>query len=576
MTDELKELNKFSEKNVKRSLKISQISINSLDESIKKRSIKLKGNSENLIEKSTLNNNLRQSLAQEDECQSDNSINKIDDEITINTSNGYITNNYLENIKSLASETLKTMDNDSVNAKSSFLDNFFNQRVLLDDMNPSTDKEAIQLNTDSFLDFIFSSSKLENNHSLNEKPQIGETNTQEKIKYLTNLKLNEHKNVLAAIKQYVKMVEIFTQESVQKYLNQRVDSACQCIRNALGCCLENLHTQQNRENRFLLDKCCAKCAEFNFKHSFNDNEYFDLAEAKVSGRYLLLGDVKNNKAFNHINCEEKSKPKWFIYFNDMKITNRLEFISNTLRASNLLRDACVQKFFSKHAANCDCLNLSNPFKCCIEKMYSILHDLDNLDLKFFDNLENNYCCLSCQGGGNKTEDEIPATNNDHDAQEARNAFKLKKSSSDSSNKDSFDNQVNLIQSESNISIESLDDFFNNMNVSTKSKNNSIGKNKVTEKHQEVFTAGEDTKMNSNSKSVLKKSKYNTPSVKKRKNVTFYLDPKYGFVPLEIPEWQENLREPVYSASTKVTNPEWRMEPTKNEYDFTKSLRENTF
>ena len=549
MTDEI------SEKNEKRSLKISKININSSAKSIKKKSIQPKGNSENLIEKSNLNINPSQKI---------DSIDKIDDTAINDTSNGFITNNYLENIKSLASETLKTMDNDSVNdEKSSFLDNFFNQKPLTNQEDKNNVKEEIQLKTDSFLDFIFSNSKLDNNHSINEKPQLSKTNTEDKIKYLTNLKLNEHKNVLTVIKQYVRMLEIFTQESVQKYSNQRIDSTCQCIRNALGCCLQNLYTQQNRENQLLLDKCCSKCVEFNFQTSFNDNEYFDLAEAKVSGRYLLLGDTKNKKAFNCINSVENSKTNWFMYFNDIQVINRHEFLSNTLRASNLLRDKSVQKFFSKHATNCDCLNLSNPFKCCIEKMFLILQDLKNIDLEFFDNLANNYCCLNCEDC-NKIQEEIHETNNEHDAQEARNAFKLKKSSSES-----VDNEVNFVQSENfdkpNISIQSVDDFFNNMSISKKNVS-SIGKNEMAEKL--------NNKSNSiKTKSALKKSKSNTP-VKKRKNVTFYFDPKYGFMPLEIPEWQENLREPVYSASSKVNNPAWRMEPNKNEYDFTKSLREN--
>lgn len=74
-----------------------------------------------------------------------------------------------------------------------------------------------------------------------------------------------------------------------------------------------------------------------------------------------------------------------------------------------------------------------------------------------------------------------------------------------------------------------------------------------------------------SKSLLKmnnsRTRTSNSSVKKSKNVTFY-DEKHGFICVPIAQWQEDLREPVYSKS-KISAAEWKTEVVKNEYEETK-------
>ena len=68
----------------------------------------------------------------------------------------------------------------------------------------------------------------------------------------------------------------------------------------------------------------------------------------------------------------------------------------------------------------------------------------------------------------------------------------------------------------------------------------------------------------NSKQIIKN--------KVKKSVTFLQDPKYGFIRVEIPEWQDTFREPVTPRiKQKKLRPEWKSEPIKNSYDTTKSI-----
>lgn len=69
------------------------------------------------------------------------------------------------------------------------------------------------------------------------------------------------------------------------------------------------------------------------------------------------------------------------------------------------------------------------------------------------------------------------------------------------------------------------------------------------------------------------SRKSDSNIRKSKTVTF-IDEKYGLTCIPIPEWSENLREPVYSKKRTNIN-EWKTDAIKNNYELTKLKLSNS-
>ncbi len=125
-------------------------------------------------------------------------------------------------------------------------------------------------------------------------------------------------------------------------------------------------------------------------------------------------------------------------------------------------------------------------------------------------------------------------------------------------------------------VSSIDDFFNVVHISRQFKARTLTKNKSKPTHvQQSEEKIPLSELRSTIKNHQQLGLNNTNSKsqggggKKEKCVRFY-DPRKGFYPVQLKEWQDNLREPVYSSDTTVSNPEWQNETSKNDYPFTKS------
>ncbi len=129
-------------------------------------------------------------------------------------------------------------------------------------------------------------------------------------------------------------------------------------------------------------------------------------------------------------------------------------------------------------------------------------------------------------------------------------------------------KVNLPKAEESV-VESIDDFFNIMDV--KNKKVSRFKLKSTVKSMNAFN--KCVELRKVIKNLEDCQTHEVERMKKRtEKCVRFLDERKGFYLL--PDQQEDLREPVYSVNSSVNNPEWRFDKSKNDYSITKARRES--
>ena len=335
-----------------------------------------------------------------------------------------------------------------------------------------------------------------------------------KSSHLFNLseKLDFLKTSATIGKNYFELFQVLNKPEVQFYLSKR--KSCKCILNALDCCLESLYT--SKLSHSLIDNCCLNCIDYKFEY-FDDNE----------------------------------GPKWFMDL--LKFTHKYRFMNDFINASNSLRRPLVNLFLiNLESDQCSCLD--NNIECCIEKKFDEIYHANNISSLF-------KCCKNC---GTK-ETEIAKTNNifrqnssEPSSPEIETILKNFKAENRVI-EDLFENSTQMLES-SNIAV--IDD-----NKFKKINDLTVKLNKMP---KPIQTNGNFLPQ----KSILKtlSIKKNPLGESKSKSVAFFLDPKLGFMPIPIPEWQISLREPLYSTKSSKSLPEWKFDISKNEYEFTKSLK----
>ena len=206
-----------------------------------------------------------------------------------------------------------------------------------------------------------------------------------------------------------------------------------------------------------------------------------------------------------ITDNQNNRKDWIEYFKINKDSVDFNLVNNLLDInSTIINNTTNYQFLANFNENKHCLCLSNQNKlnCCIDEIYLKLNSADDGKLPEF--CLNNKCCKKC--GAIENSDNIFAIN--------------LKTSIDTD--DEMQNEAPSKPKENN-----------NHNYSYYPKINVIHNHDHLSPRKAII---KNTSTN--------KSKPSTP----RKSVKFLTieDPKYGFVPVPIPDWQENLREPIYS------------------------------
>lgn len=365
------------------------------------------------------------------------------------------------------------------------------------------------------------------------------------LKYLRDWTPKEdNSNLTVMIQDYLRLHKTFTDKRVAFYSNTRGE--CQCIRNALGCCLQNFYIQIHTfvpiaEHR-LVKACCQSCDRFN------------------CGEFL------------QINAPMSTLPDWYKYFNLLDIKKRFDFVNDALEASQLLRDPSVQQFLN-NTSECTCYRLT----CCLTTLYDHAKNTDNESQIM--NFKQLTCCHGCSMKANQT----PVKSNGSPSMSS----KLKETTTNRLSSNSSDDEepiakVPINPFEGNL-VKSIDDFFNVVHISRQFKARTLKSKQSTKKATELppenkiplFELRSTLKERHHQLSMGTNDRSHAVngSGKKEKCVRFY-DPRKGFYPVPIKEWQENLREPVFSIDTTLNNPEWHKETSKNDYTFSKSQRGN--
>jgi hypothetical protein len=482
----------------------------------------------------------------------------------------------------------------------------------------SIENDTINLNEkNSFIDFLFES-KSKKSTSNDSLQSIQSTNTiapdtKSIISYLGNLKLKNRLN-LKAVNNYIDLYNTLSNLNVKYYFDKRSNEIdCICIQNGLGCCLKKFHQIiinmkddlfKQQENNF--DKCCCECNQFDFYH------------------FRIISETQNiyNLSELELNKFETEEPDWMVYLNDFKIKNKFNFIKDSIYVNNLLRMPSVHEFLiRKNEVKCNCLK--RGLDCCLKKMFELSESSDRRTNYLNDFLEYS-CCLNCQYEKNINTNE--------------NFFKSKLINSNSSSLEELNNKVidislntkitekdEIIRDSQDLTKECNDSvslnksidkinpvnesiketteefkeesfaildpndknsfinlFFNSKNLD-KSLNNLL----VCSSNSKIQNEEKDTRSIENSlvksttmpnismKSSLKTnvSRKSESNTRKSKTVTF-IDEKYGLTCIPIPEWSENLREPVYSKKRTNIN-EWKTDSIKNNYELTKLKLSNS-
>ena len=188
------------------------------------------------------------------------------------------------------------------------------------------------------------------------------------LKYLREWKpQTENPNLTRIIANYLQLYTTLNDKRVVFFSNTR--SKCMCIRNALGCCLQNfyiqIHTFVPISEHRLVKGCCHNCERF------------------------------NSPEFLHTNSPQNNSPDWLKYFSLLDIKKRFGFVNDALEVSQLLRESAVQKFLTK-THECTCFSL----ECCLKS----LHALTTTDYQESQivNFQKFLCCQTCFMKASKT------------------------------------------------------------------------------------------------------------------------------------------------------------------------------
>lgn len=264
---------------------------------------------------------------------------------------------------------------------------------------------------------------------------------------------------------------------------------------------------------------------------------------------------------------EKS-PLWYDSLSGSEMAQKLYFINDALYVHRILKTKYVQDFL-KRPNKCKCVKLS----CCIEKIFSYASQSKEMKIENFKCFS---CCENCDNEVQNSKVQPKESNLlPTSANKKRQVFRQISGGSSSSSLEAEDKIKEIKANEilepvlenSRCTVQSIDDFFESMHLSSISIANRFIDRSLNSKAKII-----ENKSYPQIKSVIKdKSNLKIDENKKTKTVRFH-DAKHGFYPIKIQEWQENLREPIYSLENSLNNPEWQFEKSKNDYELTKSRR----
>jgi hypothetical protein len=462
----------------------------------------------------------------------------------------------------------------------------------------NTENRIEKLISDKFfekIDKFFKSSVI--NESKNED-QNEAISLIEKRNYLNSFNF-KNKTIKKLVNDYLKFSQILLDNRFLVSIMNKNINDCSCIYNLFNCCVEKIYNEfidqddadddeddNNAKFSFnLLEDCCNCC---------NNDE-----KSKSSNEFNFSFLKNKNLTVNQISFKVKS------------ISYLKQFKSNFLNFSN---------------QNSSCIK--NSLRCCINYLHYFFMNNESNEEQLDEAFINYSCCVNVKKSNDNFLNELLAV----ETEEETLSFRLVEDDDDDVDKKDEDkttsmkdNGINSFEQENKeivqkMNPEALTNQEENLEATIKdlteheeqNSRNSIQENKIDDEislekeanlqnsiHTEdnaqekitqsieitQFTNNDDSKFSNvppkiksseslptsikkNEKSTLKTSNSNNV----RKSVHFLEDSKYGLVCVELPEWQETFREPVYTnRSSNESKPEWKLDPVKNSYDSVKKI-----
>ena len=487
-----------------------------------------------------------------------------------------------------------------------FMNEFFVKNSESGDYNLNTDflnnkeNKIEKLVADKFFEqidnFFHSASKNEDQNIINETKSLIE-----KKNFFKNFHF-KNKTIKKVVNDYLKFSQLLIDN---KYLSTIINENCSCFYNLFDCCINKIYKEfQDQDNEEddeddnnaifsfnLLENCCNCCddenkeSNYSFKFSFlkNKNLTVNQISLKISSISLLRQFKLNflNSKLNS-NCLKNSLKCCINYLHVFFMNNESD--EEQLDEAFINYKCCVNVKKTNE-------NFLNELLGVEEKEQSLSFilvedDNKNDDVKKYDDEKTISCkesfidsFLGIENNDKKGEEIVQeASNEDKTKHEEKvvaieNCIEIHVSQEEDITKD-LQNSIRVNQTDDNIqekitqSIE-ISKFTDNQ---TNSNNDDSRFSSVPPNIQSSESLPASVKTKTIKKSTLKTSSNNSNKV--RKSVHFLEDSKYGLVYVEIPEWQETFREPVYtnrSSKDSINKPEWKLDPVKNSYDSVKNI-----
>jgi hypothetical protein len=422
--------------------------------------------------------------------------------------------------------------------RDSFIDNLFNSKPAVAEKSKNTRLKKRFSNADS--DLVISLPKLE----------VSST-TEGKIRYLNNIIFQDESSIRLNLA-YLTAYEVLNNPKVHYFITNRkllVTTQCACLKNCLACCMKNLIKNtdpRSAKPESVADKCCSICLDFS-------NESYAKSEASFKALIAKYG------------------------YSDL--------ISDLLDASSILNNEIYRKFISSFSTSennllsksCFCAVAPNFFKCCIETIYDHAQsfEFNKVPDKLPESLLSSKCCLNChklhaampqnmnsdqldvevkQAESNKNTNFWGTFFIDHEEEDETPRAEMIQGQVENDKKNASDlplveNIPDLVlEPSATLSKLQVTDISTPPPLILSSKAPPLRLKKSSPKF-----------VNFDLKKPTTKNRFvsNKPLNPNRKSFTFIQDSKYGFMQVEIPDWQDKLREPVYSSKSTKNLPEWR-------------------
>lgn len=396
-----------------------------------------------------------------------------------------------------ASESLNSLDEKS----RTFVENFFdrklssnlNNQMELDKPDNQINQEKVQESVNIFLENLFNYIPNKNLLHQEEMRKKRPEKFSDKVNFLNDYNL-ENPAIGKIIKNYLLSNNIMTNPKASIFIQKRTFLNCHCVQNGLLCCLDELDKTRDKN---LSDKCCNKCSTF-----------------EMTDETSHLSD---------------------------------ECFTDIIEASNLLSNNEFRRFIRKFRnknSNCSCFLSNNNFSCCIDAIYESLENscFKSLDSLFF----KTKCCSKC------VKPEVIQINEENQPSSVRSSLDQLIELSETDKKrleiarQSMQESFEIFFSSDNSRNE---DKSSNSNVlETDSKSIPVVQNSIIKKPIQIETPR---------KSIIKTNKKFSHKIPVSKKSVTFEDPKRGFMRIEIPDWLEHLRDPVYTKCLDKYRKEWK-------------------